>query len=84
MTPPSQPYRLRCCNCKHNGNWLHMQVSTGTDPAHLLEQLTADALPDGRGLETWRSFLRAHATLMRQLGTESSVSPLANRRSLSI
>jgi DNA-binding MarR family transcriptional regulator len=47
-----------------------MQVSAGIDPAHLLEQLVADALPDGRGLETWRSFLRAHATLMRQLGTD--------------
>jgi DNA-binding MarR family transcriptional regulator len=51
-------------------NWLHMQVSPGTDPAHLLEQLVADALPDRRGLEAWRSFLRAHATLMRQLGTQ--------------
>ncbi|MBC8073289.1 MAG: MarR family transcriptional regulator [Deltaproteobacteria bacterium] len=30
----------------------------------------ADELPGRRGLEAWRSLLRAHATLMRQLDTD--------------
>lgn len=30
----------------------------------------ADQLPGRRGLEAWRSLLRAHATLMRQLETD--------------
>lgn len=43
---------------------------SGTDVAGLLDRLVADALPDRRGLEAWRALLRAHATLMRQLGTD--------------
>ena len=45
-----------------------MQVPVDADVAGLLDRLVADALPGRRGLEAWRSLLRAHATLMRQLG----------------
>ena len=44
-----------------------MQVSSRPDIAALLDRLIADALPGRSGLEAWRSLLRAHATLMRQL-----------------
>src|SRR5947199_565705 len=47
-----------------------MQVSSETDGASLVERLVADQLPDPRGLEAWRSLLRAHATLLRQLETD--------------
>ena len=47
-----------------------MQVHLETDLAGLVEQLVAKELPDGRGIGAWRSLLRAHATLMRQLETE--------------
>ena len=47
-----------------------MQVSSETDVAGVLDRLVADALPGRRGLEAWRSLLRAHATLLRQLGTD--------------
>ncbi len=47
-----------------------MQIFPKTDIAELFDQLAADALPGGRGLEAWRSLLRAHATLMRQLDTD--------------
>ena len=36
----------------------------------LLDRLVAGELPDRRGLEAWRSLLKAHATLMRQLETD--------------
>src|SRR5439155_2117362 len=65
--------RLRCysCACKHlTPIWLHMQVSSETDGASLVERLVAEQLPDPRGLEAWRSLLRAHATLLRQLETD--------------
>jgi len=35
-----------------------------------LDSLVADELPDRRGLNAWRSLLRAHATLIRQLDTD--------------
>lgn len=35
-----------------------------------LDRLVTRELPGGRGLAAWRSFLRAHATLMRQLATD--------------
>jgi DNA-binding MarR family transcriptional regulator len=38
--------------------------------ADLLDRLVADALPDARGVEAWRSLLRAHASLMRKLETD--------------
>jgi DNA-binding MarR family transcriptional regulator len=47
-----------------------MQVPVKPNLGNLLDQLAADALPNGRGLETWDSFLRAHATLMRRLELE--------------
>jgi DNA-binding MarR family transcriptional regulator len=47
-----------------------MQVLSETDVAGLLDRLISDALPGGRGLDAWRSLLRAHATLMRQLATD--------------
>ena len=47
-----------------------MQIFPQTDVAKAFDRLVADALPDGRGLEAWRSLLRAHATLMRQLDTD--------------
>jgi DNA-binding MarR family transcriptional regulator len=47
-----------------------MQVPSGTDVARFVDELVADELPDGRGLNAWTSLLRAHATLMRQLETD--------------
>ena len=47
-----------------------MQVSSENDVAGLVERLIAEKLPDPRGLEAWRSLLRAHATLLRQLETD--------------
>jgi DNA-binding MarR family transcriptional regulator len=41
-----------------------------TDPAAAVEQAIKAALPDGRGFDAWRAFLRAHATLMRKLATD--------------
>ena len=59
------------CVCKyHTRMWLQMQAPSKPDPAAALERLIADALPDGRGLAAWRVFLRAHATLMRELATD--------------
>jgi DNA-binding MarR family transcriptional regulator len=43
-----------------------MQAHSEPDLAGLLDRLVADE-PVGRGLDAWRSLLRAHATLMRQL-----------------
>src|SRR5207247_4767735 len=47
-----------------------MQVPSGTDLAGLADRLVANELPGGRGMGAWRSLLRAHATLMRQLEIE--------------
>ena len=47
-----------------------MQVLPETDLAGLVERLVANELPGARGIDAWRSLLRAHATLMRQLETE--------------
>src|SRR4029077_20530609 len=47
-----------------------MQVPSTTDPAVVLDRLVRDALPEERGLGAWRSLLRAHASLMRELSTE--------------
>src|SRR5438034_7499650 len=44
-----------------------MQVRSKPDVAAVFDRLTANELPGRRGLEAWRSLLRAHATLMRQL-----------------
>src|SRR5438876_12151545 len=47
-----------------------MQIVPGTDTAELFDQLVEDQVPGRRGLEAWRSMLRAHATLMRRLDTD--------------
>lgn len=47
-----------------------MQEPATTDPAAVLDRLVRDSLPDQRGLGAWRSLLRAHASLMRELATD--------------
>ncbi len=47
-----------------------MQAHRSPDAAAELERLIDDALPDQRGLSAWRALLRAHASLMRELGTD--------------
>lgn len=47
-----------------------MQVRSKPDVTALFDRLLANELPGRRGLEAWRSLLRAHATLMRQLDTD--------------
>lgn len=44
-----------------------MQVNSQADSAALIERLVAEASPRPGALEAWRSFLQAHATLMRRL-----------------
>src|SRR2546427_9603752 len=44
-----------------------MQIDPETDVAELFQRLVEDQVPGRRGMEAWRSMLRAHATLMRQL-----------------
>ena len=50
--------------------WLHMQGPSELEPAATLERLIDDSLPDQRGLGAWRAFLRAHASLMRELSRD--------------
>src|SRR6266700_2909233 len=47
-----------------------MQILPETEVAELLDRLVEDQVPGRRGFEAWRSLLRAHATLMRQLDTD--------------
>src|SRR5438309_8878565 len=47
-----------------------MQIFPETDVAQVFERLVEDQVPGRRGLEAWRSLLRAHATLMRRLDTD--------------
>jgi DNA-binding MarR family transcriptional regulator len=47
-----------------------MQEPATTDAAAVLSRLIMDALPDKRGLGAWRSLLRAHASLMRELSRD--------------
>ena len=47
-----------------------MQALTETDLADRVMALVTDELPSGRTIGAWRSLLRAHATLVRQLETE--------------
>ena len=44
-----------------------MQIDPQTDVAELFDRLVEDQAPGRRGMAAWRSLLRAHATLMRQL-----------------
>src|SRR3989441_9502528 len=47
-----------------------MQILPEADAAELLDRLVEDQVPGRRGLEAWRSLLRAHATLVRRLDTD--------------
>ncbi len=47
-----------------------MQVPSKSDVATLFNRLVMATVPDGRGLGAWTSLLRAHATLLRQLGSD--------------
>ena len=47
-----------------------MQVLPETDAAQLFDRLVAEQVPGRRGLDAWRSMLRAHATLLRRLDTD--------------
>jgi len=49
---------------------LHVQLSGQADAAALLGRIVAGAFPNPRGLDAWRSLLRPHATLLRQLATD--------------
>ncbi len=49
---------------------MHKQALSKPDVAGLLDRLVAKEMPGGRGMAAWRALLRAHATLMRQLGTD--------------
>jgi DNA-binding MarR family transcriptional regulator len=49
---------------------LRTQARSEPDVAALLDRLVAEQLPDRRGLDAWRSLLRAHATLLRRLETD--------------
>src|SRR5436190_6112987 len=47
-----------------------MQILPETDLAEVFDQLVESEVPGRRGLDAWRSLLRAHATLMRRLDTD--------------
>jgi len=47
-----------------------MQVKSKPRVTAIFDRFMANELPGRRGLEAWRSLLRAHATLMRQLDTD--------------
>jgi len=47
-----------------------MQVPSQPNVAALIDRIVADELPNERGVGAWRALLQAHATLMRQLGTD--------------
>ena len=47
-----------------------MQILPEAHVAQLIDRLVEDEVPGRRGLEAWRSLLRAHATLVRRLDTD--------------
>src|SRR5438874_13095530 len=47
-----------------------MQIFPDTNVAQVFDRLVEDQVPGRRGLEAWRSLLRAHATLMRRPDTD--------------
>jgi DNA-binding MarR family transcriptional regulator len=47
-----------------------MQAKLKLDTAARLGRLIDESVPGRRGLEAWRAFLEAHATLMRQLNSD--------------
>ena len=56
-----------------------MQASLNRDVRALLDRLVAESLPSESGVEAWRSFLQAHASLMRRLAND-----LAEKTGLSL
>jgi len=50
-----------------------MQVHPTEGPEAIVERLIDEALPERRGLAAWRSLLRAHASLMRELSTDMAL-----------
>src|SRR3989442_3963305 len=52
-----------------------MQVDSRRDVSDLSDPPVANQLPGGRGMEAWRSLLRAHATLMRRLESDLELEP---------
>jgi DNA-binding MarR family transcriptional regulator len=47
-----------------------MQQPSKADPAAAFHRAIGSTVPGRRGLAAWTALLRAHATLLRQLGTE--------------
>lgn len=47
-----------------------MQVLSKPELPELLDGLVANEVPERRGLDAWAAFLRAHASLVRQLETD--------------
>lgn len=47
-----------------------MQVPSEANVAERLKRIVADELPNSQGVAAWSALLRAHAALMRQLGTD--------------
>src|SRR5213080_3605955 len=47
-----------------------MQVPSEPNVTALLNRIIGDELPNGRGVAAWSALLRAHATLIRQMGTD--------------
>lgn len=47
-----------------------MQVLSKPGVDGLLDRLTEEVLPGGRGLDAWSALLRAHASLLRQLESD--------------
>lgn len=47
-----------------------MQVLSNPELPELLDGLVANEVPERRGLDAWAAFLRAHASLVRQLETD--------------
>jgi DNA-binding MarR family transcriptional regulator len=46
------------------------KTDPATDPATVVEDLVSEALPGRRGFGAWLAFLRAHASLMRELASD--------------
>jgi DNA-binding MarR family transcriptional regulator len=51
-------------------NCLRVQLPAQTDVAALIDRLVAEAIPNQHGRAAWQAFIRAHATLMRQLAMD--------------
>lgn len=51
-----------------------MQVPVQGETTAVLDELVQASLPGGRGFGAWRAFLRAHASIMRELAGELATS----------